>query len=64
MPIDECEYQHGGQIFDVERSEATPAIHPTCLECDSVEAEAPVVPTCGMECASGKPCGCPVPGFA
>jgi len=64
MSIDECECQHGGQIFDEERSEAEPATDPVCPECDTAEVKDPSVPTCGMECASGGGCGCAVPGFA
>ena len=64
MPIDECESQHGGQIFDVERSQGEPATDPVCPGCDTAEVKDPSVPTCAMECASGKACGCTVPGFA
>jgi hypothetical protein len=35
-----------------------------CPACAKVGTECALVPTCGMECAKGEPCGCAVPGFA
>jgi DNA-directed RNA polymerase subunit RPC12/RpoP len=56
--------QECGQPFNVKRSQAEPATDPVCPECGSMEVKGPLVPTCGMECASGGGCGCVVPGFA
>ena len=35
-----------------------------CPGCANAGTECALVPTCGMECAKGEPCGCAVPGVA
>jgi putative FmdB family regulatory protein len=64
MPIEIYACQQCGHGFVVKRPPAGPPTDPVCPECGSTEVKDPLVPTCGMECASGGGCGCVVPGFA
>jgi hypothetical protein len=61
-----CKYkcQQCGCIVEVTREHAQVTGTPMCPECAKMGIECALVPTCGMECAKGDPCGCVVPGFA
>jgi hypothetical protein len=45
-----------------QQSQATGAL--TCPACAKAGIASPLLPSCGMECATNGTCGCAVPGFS
>lgn len=56
--------QQCGLIVELTREHAQAMGTPMCPECAKTGVACALVPTCGLECAKGEPCGCAVPGFA
>jgi hypothetical protein len=64
MTVYRYKCQQCGLVVEMtpEQAQAVGAL--MCTACAKVGTDCALVPTCGMECAKGEPCGCPVPGFA
>ncbi|MBP1775560.1 MAG: hypothetical protein H6Q86_1566 [candidate division NC10 bacterium] len=64
MTVYKYKCQQCGLVVEMTREQAQAGGGLTCPACAKTGTDCRLVPTCGMECAKGEPCGCAVPGFA